>query len=312
MYVWSLYKRYFNLYYDRSRFHKQVKSFDIRVGQSNSLILTSIDNKFVFKQFEVSSATLGPNPNFLGELCSLYKLRGIDHVPPFYGSFIDGQHAYIVTKLYASGTIEAYITRRRSSAQFLHIFEKLCDVLISAKKKHISHRDIKPSNILMDGHDPILADWDSSVCFKHGDYQRCETKGYCHTNPICTIVWRSPEIFSSSVTGSLYCAYSLDIWSLACTMFYVVSYGHKLFPGITNESAIQQRDTWYRNGQPLPVCESELTKNTTFQYLIRTMMHRRPECRPSLCSIKRTIIQLRSGLSIVATENAIGNIPLIV
>lgn len=110
-------------------------------------------------------------------------------------------------------------------------------LVLATKALHdqgFAHRDIKLANICIDGNNDVrLIDFDSA-CAK-SDTQM-------HTNPVCTVTTRAPELLISVIhdTRGYYSGPKLDAWSIGCVVMSMCGcdrrYGY--FPGSTEMEVI--------------------------------------------------------------------------
>ena len=141
--------------------------------------------------------------------------------------FEDGIYC-LITKLYDRDLHTLIEDEENLSENILiNIAYKLLHVIDFLHKNNIIHRDIKSSNILMDGYEPILADFGlskyfSAPCDKH-PFPRGGKCGYpcnsefTHTDSISTRTYRSPEVCEKKRYGLI-----SDDWSLGIVIYETV------------------------------------------------------------------------------------------
>lgn len=123
---------------------------------------------------------------------------------------------YIIQDL-AKSDLNKYTKSKKLNINLVKILcWKLCQAIYCLHEQNIIHADIKPSNVLIyDDNDIKISDFSLSIIYLKNNIQNYT---------VCTSMYRPFECFSESSWDK-----SLDIWSLACTMFQI-AYGDYLFP----------------------------------------------------------------------------------
>ena len=171
---------------------------------------------------------------FSREIKVLKKIQGknlLEYLDSFYTS--EG-NLFIITKFYKDGNLSDYL---RNSGGKLPLDKVLKIVKLIAmtfvgledldlrnedgKRETIFHRDLKPANILMDGDEPILAD------FGFAKFIPVEKKEEVarHTNGLGTVAYMAPQLLAESPYS-----YKCDVWSMGI-MAYEMIYGVRPWKG---------------------------------------------------------------------------------
>ena len=157
----------------------------------------------------------------------LGELNGSIHFPKMYGTGYHKGRFYILEERCTTSLHDYLITLRNNSSAKGKEFRGLGIAKVVAITNHalrgikhlhdrnLIHFDIKPANLLF-GQDYFL---------KVADLNAIKEEGHEHYEYVVTRWYRAPEIFLKRKPFTK----SVDIWSLACTIFET-AYGSPLFP----------------------------------------------------------------------------------
>ncbi|CAG9327622.1 unnamed protein product [Blepharisma stoltei] len=135
---------------------------------------------------------------------------------------------YIVTELLTGGELfEKVLSEMRfSENKAAKYLRDIMNAISYCHSKGIVHRDLKPENLLLATRDP-----DSPLkVIDFGISQRL-IPGSKFTNPVGTLLYMAPEVFSGSYD------HKCDIWSAGVILYLMLS-GRPPFVGITEKEAI--------------------------------------------------------------------------
>lgn len=152
----------------------------------------------------------------------------------------------------------------------LNIMYQLTSAYMDMHNLHIAHRDIKPGNIIMKGNIPIIIDFDLS-CIDIADTQ------FPCTGKVGTPHYYAPEVWANKVVDY----FTADIYSLGVVFYYLMNNQELPYDGNT----IQEYG--YNVIKKLP--KPSKSGNKAVDRLIRLMLKKQPENRPSLEEIKNEI-----------------------
>jgi serine/threonine protein kinase len=200
------------------------------IGQGNSSVHEAVfvDNEasYAVKVFELDDNQIPYN--FLQEVRTLSNMKH-SNCCGFHGAWMSVTQCFVIYTLYPTN-FQQYFNKSRS-CDIASVRKALFELLTAVAYAHslsYAHRDVKPSNIMFNSSGVLkLCDWDSSVY--------AETTTVSRTNPICTLPWRSPELFLEPC----YSAHALDAWSVGA-VFAAMILRVPPFPGILDEEVLSQ------------------------------------------------------------------------
>lgn len=155
----------------------------------------------------------------------------------YYGHVYDSKYAYLVFEYMSGGDLKKEIIRRRETVPMevlIKWIRQLVSVLVFLRKKGIMHRDIKPDNVLLTSTDHYTSN------IKLSDFETCRgmlsSKDDRMTRDIGSPGYMAPDVMGSSSYNS-----QVDVWSLGCLVFELVTW--KLpFSQHTKTRDLQQRE----------------------------------------------------------------------
>nr|XP_013098827.1 unnamed protein product [Stomoxys calcitrans] len=261
----------------------------IRVGKisfnSNEVLGKGCEGTFVFKgTFEeryVAVKRLLPECFTFAdrEVALLRESDAHENVVRYFCTEQDRQFRYIAVELCAA-TLQDYTEGERSidlrsQIAVWEVLKQAASGLSHLHSLNIVHRDIKPQNVLLS-----LPDNNGVVRVMISDFGLCKKLNYGKTSfsrrsgVTGTDGWIAPEMMRGQRTTT-----SVDIFSLGCVYYYVLSRGQHLFG-----DALKRQANILTNDHILdhlkPDNSNECSKYILAGELISDMIHRDPQCRP--------------------------------
>ncbi|KAM7360850.1 serine/threonine-protein kinase/endoribonuclease Ire1 [Cochliomyia hominivorax] len=261
----------------------------IRVGKisfnSNEVLGKGCEGTFVFKgtfeeRFVAVKRLLPECFTFADrEVALLRESDAHENVVRYFCTEQDRQFRYIAVELCAA-TLQDYTEgeqymQLREQISVWEVMKQAAAGLSHLHSLNIVHRDIKPQNVLLS-----LPDVNGVVRVMISDFGLCKKLNYGKTSfsrrsgVTGTDGWIAPEMMRGQRTTT-----SVDIFSLGCVYYYVLSKGQHIFgDALKRQANILAND--YNMTHLKPESKEEHSKIILGQQLINDMIHRDPQCRP--------------------------------
>lgn len=211
---------------------------------------------------------------FENEVRLMDMLRGHPNIVTYkqHGLITDQSAGWISMEWCRSGSLDRYMRKLRdagpvSEATICGVLAQVCAAVQHMHRMGVMHRDIKPVNIFVCS-DGTVKLGDFGLATDHQlSRDNVGTRGFC-----------SPEV------GDGYYGKEVDIWSLGCLAFWLVS-DRMPFQEISLPSVFQQGGSdydeyndidWWTYDRPVLQCSSKLVK------LIDRLLQERPGQRPTI------------------------------
>lgn len=151
------------------------------------------------------------HPGTLREIASLSFIRHPNIIEIFD---IDINHHYTTTLYmpYYEYTLKSLLHKRKKTGEPFWIFNSLLQAVNFLHSIGVAHRDIKPENILINFAKKELRLCDFGLCRK-------AVKGPA-TLKVVSAPYKAPELLQGE---TLYNMYMIDVWSLGCVFYEVLS-----------------------------------------------------------------------------------------
>jgi serine/threonine protein kinase len=202
--------------YIRPNFNPELgKRLGDRLGHGNSSVFACQfdddveDRTFAMKIFEHEddTTTLG----FMQEARALTLVSEHKNCSRFYGAWTERGSSMVLYELYPTGFYDYFTTQGDLPSIKRALRELITAVKYAHEECNLVHRDIKPENIRFDSESTLrLCDWDSSIVVPENSVLT--------TNPMCTVPFRSPEMFHKND----YNGFTLDRWSIGAVFASMV------------------------------------------------------------------------------------------
>ncbi|OQR81436.1 kinase [Thraustotheca clavata] len=162
------------------------------------------------------------------------------NIATFYGMCVCPPTICLISELCVGSVSDYLLAKSRDSSHSVHEFSiQLCMILDAARAvaylhsftPPFIHRDIKPANLLIDINNVVkLTDFgDSRKCYSRQNDQHSVEDGNAMTVR-GTVEFMAPEVIQGRAGLAQYCE-SVDIYSLAMTMWDILHPGQEKYPG---------------------------------------------------------------------------------
>lgn len=213
------------------------------------------------------------------EVALLRESDAHENVVRYFCTEQDRQFRYIAVELCAA-TLQDYTEGERVSKlrEMIEVWEVLRQSAAGLSHLHslnIVHRDIKPQNVLLS-----VPDVNNRVRVMISDFGLCKKLNFGKTSfsrrsgITGTDGWIAPEMIRGQRTTT-----SVDVFSLGCVYYYVLSKGHHAFG-----DTIKRQGNILSNDCDLSQLEGDLpgeaSKMILAEQLVGDMLHNDPQCRP--------------------------------
>ncbi len=185
-------------------------------------------------------------------------------------------HLYVALELCDMNLEKAIQTKQEATSSQLNTWSclrQITDGLRHIHKQGIQHRDIKPTNILLKQRDDGLYFLISDFDLGHFEKENSD-----HKKPYGTIGWAAPELWKGGVRTT-----AVDVFSLGCVFYYVLTEGCHPFGPIDNLEQCQHNICYGREQPKLSQLRTEGSrefKPVLAKGLINSMIERDYKKRP--------------------------------
>ena len=200
----------------------------------------------------------------------------------YFEHVYDPKFAYLIFEYMAGGDLKKEVIRKREvvpKAVLQKWIRQLVSVLTYLGKKGIMHRDIKPDNILLTSTDHSTAN------IKLADFDTCRwmlnAKDDRMTRDIGTTGYMAPDVIGSSSYNS-----QVDVWSLGCLVFELVTWK------LPFSQHTKSRDQQQREGPVFPITP-EVPDDV--KHFIRYCLVYDPALRPSALDLAKHVLIGHTG-----------------
>lgn len=145
------------------------------------------------------------------------NLMILDHpnIVKIFERYEEGNFQYIVTELCKGGTIYDYLSRFKSTNEYMvcKIFKQVAEAVSYCHSSGVAHRDLKPDNILISSDKELIVkviDFGLSKQMDHTDENQYYKSQYG------TLYFMAPEVSRGKYTNAC------DLWSLGVILYFTM------------------------------------------------------------------------------------------
>jgi serine/threonine protein kinase len=182
---------------DAVRVELQRLDADYEIGDESCRggngVLVFARNRVTERDVAIKFYCAEPGDRQHNEPAMLAKVDSVNVLPILDARTIGDGWAFFLTPRCTHGDLDDAITGGVSAARALDIGLGICAGVSAMHQQRLIHRDLKPANIVMDGDQPLIADFGSVRFLPHGDHAVRASKH--------SILYRPPESFSSGEYG---------------------------------------------------------------------------------------------------------------
>ena len=229
------------------------------ITNKENKVAIKIINKHILNSHKALMAT------FSREIKVLKRIKG-KHLLEYKDSFMSTQgNLYIITKFYKDGDLSNFLVKSGGKLPYekaLKILNLIAKTFVGLEKvlknekgeaETIIHRDLKPANILMDGEEPVIADFGFAKFVAEGKKSEISK----HTGGIGTVAYMSPQLLAEDNYS-----FKCDVWSMGIVTYEMI-YGIRPWKGdfaYTLSEAIRKEPLTFPEEPKVPTYVKDLIK----------------------------------------------------